>query len=304
MPSTITHTYIGLDILDRLNNSPKKIISNSIEDYKTFCSSMDILYFYKINLFKSNIYNKVGKTFHHTKTNEVFNYLIDYCKKNKSDEIFTLLCGLITHYVADSTIHPFVNSFSNGSKLERTDKHFEIETYFDKYMLKEKNCYNKFYKLQFNNKKNDEVIKVLNDLFSKVYHIDNVGVIYYKALNTMKNVFKYLRYDKTGFKKFLYKIVDLNNLDVRRSKYLSYHFNIDDVDKYLNRDKKEWCYPMDKSIVYNYSFDELYEIVINKSINIINNLYEYIYNNKDIDIDKLLENRNYSSGLVLKKSVD
>lgn len=60
---------------------------------------------------------------------------------------------------------------------------------------------------------------------------------------------------------------------------------------------------MDKSIVYNYSFDELYEIVINKSINIINNLYEYIYNNKDIDIDKLLENRSYSSGLVLKKAL-
>ena len=302
MPSTITHTYIGLDILDGLNSKPKEIINKNIEDYKTFCSSMDVLYFYRISLFKKNKYNILGKEFHHQKTNDVFKYLINYCKNNNSDIIFTLLSGLITHYVADSTMHPFINSFSseNSSLMDRTNKHFEIETYLDNYMLLKKNkSYKnyKLYKLQFNNKKNDEVVRVLNGLFKEVFKVDNIGIIYYKSLKYMKLVFKYMRYDKFGIKKNMYKLIDLNKLNVRRSKYLSYNFNIDDIDKYLNNDNNEWCYPMNKNIIKNYSFEELYEIVINKSINIINSLYNYIYNDKDIDLDKLLENRSYSSGL-------
>ena len=55
MPSTITHTYISIDTLKLVKLKPKKIISENIEDYKTFAQGMDILYFYNIFLLKSKL---------------------------------------------------------------------------------------------------------------------------------------------------------------------------------------------------------------------------------------------------------
>ena len=50
MPSTITHAFIGLDTIPKLNNKPKKIINDHIDNYKIYCQNMDILYFYHIYL--------------------------------------------------------------------------------------------------------------------------------------------------------------------------------------------------------------------------------------------------------------
>lgn len=306
MPSTITHTYIALDTLDKLNKEPKELILKNIEDYKTFASSMDILYFYNIFLFKKNIIQEVGHEWHHINTFNTFNDIIKFNKEDKDSIIFTLLSGLITHYVADSTLHPYINYLAyplHGIKL--TDKHFEIETVLDQYMIikKEKTNYieNKTYKLQFNNKKNDKIINILNYLFNKYYSVNNVGTKYYKALKSMKFVFKYLRYDKYGIKKKIYHILDKNKFNIRRCEYLSYNFKIQNKEFYLNNNKKEWFYPKDNTIKSNKSFEELYSEIINKSSNIINKIYNYIYLNKEINLKELIPDLSYSTGLLIKK---
>ena len=48
MPSTITHAYIGLDSLKRINKKPKDIINRHLNNYKIYCQNMDVLYFYQI----------------------------------------------------------------------------------------------------------------------------------------------------------------------------------------------------------------------------------------------------------------
>lgn len=305
MPSTITHTYLSLDILNKLDNKPKNIINNNIEDYKTFAQGADIFYFYNIFLLKNNKVQDIGHKFHNHETNKVFKYIINYNKENKKDIIFAYLSGLVTHYIGDSIIHPYINYKANNSnKLKKTDKHFEIETYLDNYMVsKNYDNYNKFpnYKLQFNNKKNKDIIDLLNKLYKEFFNEDNFGIYYYKSLKSMRFVFKYFRLDRTGFKKQLYKLLDYNKLKVRRTKYLSYHFNLDNKEYYLNNNRDNWYNILDKENIYNDSFEDLYNKCIIKGSNIINKLYEYIYENKDIDLDKLLENKSYSTGLVIKK---
>lgn len=304
MPSTITHTFISLDTLDKIKDKPKKIIQNNIEDYKTFAQGMDILYFYHILFLKENKVQTLGHKFHHYKTNEIFKYIILENKKNKSDIIFTFLSGLITHYVADSTIHPYVNFLSQSkTRLKHKDKHFKIETFLDNYMINKKiGYYQKFrnYELQFNNKKNNEIINLINNIYQEFFNYKNMGYKYYKGQNEMRFVFKYLRYDKTGLKRKIYKLIDKNPFKVRRTTYLSYNFKLDNFDYYLNTSNKKWYNIKDQKITSNKSFEELYEIVTKKASNIINNLYDYIYNDKKIDIDRLLENKSYSTGLVLK----
>jgi len=304
MPSTITHSYISLDVLNHLKKKPQKIINKHIEDYKTFAQGMDILYFYNSLFIKSNKVQKLGHKFHNYKTNEIFKYIIETNKKNESEIVFTFLAGLITHYIADSTMHPYINYLSKSkTSLEHQDKHFEIETFLDNYMVNKKVGYyknHKHYKLQFNNKKNSEIIKLIDEIYIKYFNYPNMGKKYYKSIKEMKFVFKYIRFDKIGIKRKIYRFLDKNKLKVRRLTNLSYNFELNNLDYYLNTQNKKWYNLKDQNITSNKSFEELYEIVIKKASNIINNLYDYIYSNKEIDLDNLLENKSYSTGLKLK----
>ena len=113
MPSTITHAYIGLDTLKKLNDKPKEIINNRIDNYKVYCQNMDVSYFYHILLLFNNNVMDLGHRFHREKVFDSFNLLINDNKKNKDLELFTFISGLLTHYIADSTIHPYINYNNN-----------------------------------------------------------------------------------------------------------------------------------------------------------------------------------------------
>lgn len=298
MPSTITHAYIGLDTLDKLNNKPKNIIKKHLNNYKIYCQCTDILYFYHIFLIKSNKVQDLGHLFHNGKTLDAFKFLITDNKKNQDLELFTFISGLITHYIADSYIHPYINY------LEKTTSttHFVTEAYLDNYFIKTKmNIDPKKYdntKFIFNYTKSDIIEKEINKLFKYLYNYPNMGKKYYKALKEMHFFFKYIRYDKFGIKRKLYKIIDLNPIKkIPRLEYLSYYFDARNDDHYLNTRHKKWYNLDNKKISSNKSFLELYSLVITDASNIINKLYEYIFENKDINIDELIKNNSYSTGL-------
>ena len=305
MPSTITHSFIGLDTLKKLNHKPKKIIENRINNYKIYCQNMDVLYFYHILLLKKNNVQELGHIFHNQDTFKSFKIIIDDIKENKDEELFTFLAGLITHYQADSIMHPYINYLSyNKNHLLMVDKHFEIETYLDNYYIRKNlnNDYKKFdyNNFQFNYTKEKIIEKEIDKIFNSIFNYNNMGKKYYIALDNMKFVNKYIRFDKYGIKRKIYQFIDINPFNLRRVKYLSYHFNLDNDEYYLNLNNKEWFNYLDKTIKSNKSFLELYDEVTKKASFIINELYEYLYNNKQVNLEKLIGNISYSTGLKLK----
>lgn len=304
MPSTITHGYIGLDTIKKLHQKPKDLLTKHVDNFKVYCQSTDILYFYHIFLLKSNKIQEIGHNFHAKNVFKSFEYLINLNKENKNSELFTFISGLITHYKADSIMHPYINYLSqNSNKILHQDKHFEIETYLDNYFVKKYERtdpkIHKHYKLIFNYQKEKIIIDSLNKMFKDVFNEENIGNIYYKALKEMNFVFKYIRHDKIGIKKAIYKLIDYNPFNIRRTKYLSYHFNLTNDNYYLNLEKREWYNTKKKSLTSNKSFLELYEDVINESSKIIDQLYLYVFENKKLDLKKLIGNNSYSNGLPL-----
>ena len=304
MPSTITHTYIGLDALKKVNKEPQNIIKKHINNYKVYCQNMDVLYFYHIFLLKSNRIQDLGHEFHNNHVFDYFKMLIEDNKLNKNEELFTFISGLITHYKADSIMHPYINYLShNKVKIKEIDKHFEIETYLDNYFVHkyEKVNYKTFNnsKLVFNYTKEKIIKEEIDKVFKKYFHYDNMGKIYYQALDEMAFVFKYIRNDKLGFKKQLFRLIDINPFNIRRCKYLSYHFNLDNDEYYLNLNHNSWFNYKNKKLTSNKSFLDLYEDVTTDASNIINELYHYIFENKEVDLYKLIGNNSYSNGLPL-----
>lgn len=306
MPSTITHAYIGLDTLEKLNNDPKNIINNHINNYKVYCQNMDVLYFYHIFLLFSNKVQELGHIIHHEKTNDFFKLLINDNKENKNPELFTFIAGLITHYKADSIIHPYVNYYGENSSKEKFKTHFDIEAYLDNYFARERMKVD--YKREniskpvFNYTEEKIIKDEITKLYQTLYNYPNMGKKYYRSLKEMRFVFNYFRYDKYGLKIFLYRILDLNPIkSIQRVKYLSYHFNLENEDYYLNTNHNRWTNIEDNSFTSNNSFFELYDKVTNEASVIINGIYDYVFNDKKIDLDKLIGNYSYATGLPLSK---
>ena len=306
MPSSITHAYIGLKAIDLLNKKPKDIINNHINNYKVYCQNMDVLYFYHILLLHNNIIQKLGHKFHNEHVYKSFELLITDNKKNKDTELFTFIAGLITHYIADSTMHPYIDFLAhNDNKILQVDKHFEIETYIDNYYIKYyiNNDYKKYNNSNFifNYTKEQIIIDEINKVYKKLWNYDNMGIKYYKALKEMHFIFKYIRHDNYGIKKNIYKFIDINPFNIRRCKYLSYHFNLDNDNYYLNLNHTKWFNYHKKDYISNKSFIDLMNDVTKKSAFIINNLYEYIFNNKNINLKELVGNNSYATGLPIEK---
>ena len=305
MPSTITHAYIGLDTLNKLNDEPKKIIKKNINNYKIYCQSMDVLYFYHLLLLVNNNVIDLGHRFHREKTYEVFELLINDNKKNKDLELFTFISGLITHYIADSFIHPYINYLEYDKYSNTKFKgHFEVETYIDNYYIREKLHVNyKKYnnaKFVFNYKENATIKEELDKLYKNIFNYHNMGKKYYRALKEMKFVYNYIRYDKYGIKKKIYQFIDFNPIkNIPRVRYLSYHFNLDNDLFYLNLNHRKWYNVDNKKEVSNKSFLDLYNDVTDEASFIINELYEYIFNNKEVNLKSIIKNNSYANGLPL-----
>lgn len=307
MPSTITHAFLGLDTIEKLDNKPKEIINNHLNNYKIYCQNMDVLYFYHIFLLFPNKTQKIGHRFHQEHVYDVFKLLIDDNYHNKNQELFTFIAGLIVHYQADSIMHPYINHFIDYSKKNsRLSEHFKVETYLDNYFVHERlskdyQRYNNT-KFVFNYKEEDIIRLELDKVFKLYFDFPKAGKKYYRALQEMKFAYNYARYDKYGIKKFIYQIIDLNPFNITRTKYLSYHFNLDNDDYYLNLNHETWSNPHDKKISSNKSFLDLYQDVINNASHIINELYGYIYEEKSINSRKLIKNIDYGTGLEISPS--
>ena len=300
MPSTVTHAFLGIDTLKKLNKKPKKIIEERLDNFKIYCQNMDVLYFYHIFLLKENKIQKLGHRFHLENVYNYFEQLINDNKDNQDLELFTFISGLIIHYQADSIMHPFIDYVSH--KHFKRDGHFIIETYLDNYFINKyvTSNYQKHNhtKLLFNYTE-EKIIKEEIEKISKLFfNYQDMGKKYYRALAEMKFVYQHVRYDKLGIKKKIYSFIDLNPLPIRRVKFLSYHFPLDMDDVILNLNHNNWINES-TNISSNKSYLDLYEEVTQKASFIINELYGYIFENKIIDLKKLIGNNSYSSGLPL-----
>ena len=158
MPSTVTHAYMARDIYNKLDDNLKNKFKNYLDYYITFSEGPDAFFFYPILPSKKSIHiRKFASVVHRTKVNELFIRLVNYIKKTKDFDEFVFLAGLVTHYVGDSTCHPFVNYkdwLLRKKNNNKKDYHFVTEAYSDNYILRKKGeYYSKFVFTMFLKKK-------------------------------------------------------------------------------------------------------------------------------------------------------
>lgn len=308
MPSTVTHYLFTKDVLKCIDKDVQHRIKNSEDIYNLFGNSFDILFF-------SN--PKLGSRAHGYNTNVYFANMINYIRNNNltnNSDVLAYLYGSICHYVLDSTIHPYVYYYTGKYKrnVKETYKyrgqHSYMEYMLDVILYKEK--YNKeLYKVNISKeifpklKFSLELQNILDYTFKKTFDYNNG----YKSINRGRRNFKFaMKYgmsSRFGFRKMLLKAIDA--LHIVKDKKLSYcNFHIKKIDKsVLNLEHRKWCYPIDKSVSFHYSFFDLYDVSIEKARRIINSLNEAL-EKSDSDIKKVLReigNNSYRTGLNISR---
>ena len=187
MPATLTHSYFVMDGLNLLDKKSQELLKDSLGLLKITAQSTDPFMLY--NFFKP--WNKNTKkivafanVFHNTKSGEFLITFTEYIKRKNlinNPNIIAMLYGFISHYVLDSTMHPYVyyktGKFESGEKTtyKYNAKHHIMESYIDNYLVQKKERIKhykyKCYKL-FDNigALNNEPCKVLDDVFKDTYN--------------------------------------------------------------------------------------------------------------------------------------
>lgn len=311
MPSTITHAYFGEDLFNKIPKESKNIIANEKKSLMMFSQSMDALMFYNIyNLLPGKNIRNFASIFHHSKTNEFFYNLITYIKDNKyyqDSKTLSFLYGLISHFSLDSTTHPFVfyktGLYNNKEKesMKYNGMHTYMENYIDNYFLMNRN---KSLKIKISNFCFDltpfssRLNNSINYAFSKTFHLNNMSKIYHTSLRQMKNFIVLFRLDSYGIKKRGYYFIDkIKPKNTFQFKSISYHLDNYESYDFLNNNHNTWCYPVDKNLSFNKSFLELYQDALLKAISIINEVNDYFFKNKKININELFKNQSYVTGI-------
>ena len=316
MPSTVTHSYFIMDIYEKFSISKKNFLKNEISKMQLFAQSTDPFNFYLTKNFnKAKHVRSFSKFFHTHKTRDYLITLINYIKYNyysNNPEIMAYLYGMISHYVLDSNTHPFI--FYNTGVFDKKNKesykynnlHHIYENLIDQYFIKTREkCYpyksKSFFKIFNSYNCSKELIDVIDFSFRETFGIEGYYLKWKKSVKNMKLCFKYLRYDRYNLKNTIYKLIDkITPKKWFKLHFLSYHYINKDID-YLNLGHNEWKIPTTKSKKSNQSFIDLYLKSLNEATEIIHEIDKYIYDNKKINLNKLIKNISYETGIDLKK---
>lgn len=302
MPSFITHNVFAYEVKNKYNLKVNNL-------YYIFAQSHDFLVYST---------NKEVKTLsHYAHTNNTRDYIINiikYIKDNnltKNIDLISYLYGSITHYLLDSTTHPFL--FYKSGIYNKNDKY--SYKYKDMHRLIEKNIdsiyYKNYYKKEYNycNVSKDfikkinfssELSKCIDYSYYETYKKNNISKYYLKSIKLYKFIFYLLFKDRFGIKRFIYNIIDkLFNTHISSiSTYLK-----NPNKSYLNLNHKKWNHPSNIDIKYNDSFEDLFKKSIFKFENIYKNIKLYFNNKLSLDeLKQSIPNISYTSGLNLDKN--
>ena len=311
MPASFTHACFANDIYDQLPIGLKKLLIDDKTNLRMFSQSTDPFIFYKLYNKKAAKMRGFQSFFHMNKSQDFFINLINYIKYNnyyQNKEIMAFLYGFISHYVLDSTIHPFI--YYKTGKVKKDDPstykyqngHEYMENFLDIYLIKQRKHTNpykyKFYDYCFNIKPfSRELKEVMDYTFKETFNFNNFSKHYYQALKDMYFCLKHFRYDKYGHKMFIYKTFDkLTKPNTFKLEAISYYRPLKDENDYLNLDHKIWCHPCLKREKQQESFIELYSIALKEALRIIKDVNSYLKGTRKVDLKKVFKNLSYLTG--------
>lgn len=317
MPSITTHHIFSKDILTKLDENTLSKFNEKLDIYHTFAQSHDYLFYYTFNPFKAKEIKKLGHTAHKHNTQDYLLNIIKEIKNNNLEnnhELIAYLYGSITHYVLDSTCHPYIfyktGVYNKKDKLTYKYKgqHNKIEKdldaiYYEKYTNKKYNTCNLNKFVIGSPKFSKTLINSISNVYEKTYNKKNIGKYYYNGIIHAKILNFIIVNDCLGIKKAIYRFLErITNYHIGHISVYSTHI-LNPNTSYLNEEHHTWNHPSIKELTFNYSFEDLYNQSIEKTLSIITEVNKVLFENKPIEtLNEIIPDVSYTTGLIIKEN--
>ena len=292
----------------RLAEDVVKDLKKDIDIDITFLGAQgpDPLYY---NMFDKDYKRQRGfaDDIHRYNTRDFMSNMVRYVKEHNNINTYSFLIGFICHYSMDVSIHPYIYNkvgiydINDPQTHSYRGLHLKFERSVD-CLLMEKELKMPSRKVDLTKKyypnleTKEDVLNIMEDSLNKMFNITDGKAIYQSAVKAMYNVIKRFNSDRWGIKKQVYKIIDL--FDKKTDMFftdLSFFNHLENYD-YHNDKKTPWNHPITNE-EYNYSVMEMYDHAQVMAHEIIGNINDYIFDNKDVDLDKVFTNLSFNSGL-------
>ena len=307
MPLITTHNFFANTVF---LDTPKEVTRTFEEKknfYELFAQGFDPFIFYEFFKLKKQ---DLQEYCHYNKTDTFFLNFIRLIKEKhleKNPSVLASLYGHLTHYVLDSTAHPYIvykcgQYFKEKPEtLKYNGRHNKMEMEIDAYLYEQK--YHKPYRnfaihkhLITKEKWDKELIPLLNEVYEMTYPIKNGGNKYKKGCKNMYYSYKFLITDKTGIKKKVYKLVDRLTKN-KKGVYENYSTYVSSVDSSIfNNEHLVWLNPWNKTESIE-SFFDLFEKAKKHCIELFIETHKYLHNEiTEEEYKKTLKDNSYVTG--------
>lgn len=315
MPSLITHHMFSKEVLKHLTSEELNRFNKELTIYHTFAQSHDYLFYFTFDIKNAKRIKKLGHYAHRHNTQD---YLINIVKEIKNNhlehnsQVISYLYGSITHYALDTTCHPYIFYKTGVYRPNEKDtkkyhgEHNRIEKdldaiYYEKYTNKKYNRCNVNKEIIKNPIIGPELTTTINNVFETTYKETNIAEYFKRGIKHAKIAYTLFINDYLGIKKALYKLIDL--ITFNHFGYIAaYSTYIKNPNlNYLNLEKKTWNHPSNPDITYKYSFEDLFNQSLDKTLTIIREINKVLYEDKPIEkLTKYIPDLDYSTGMIIK----
>lgn len=258
MPDFYAHYTQGQSVFSLLPDEIVQGISNK-NLYDLGLQGPDVLYCYKPLTAKNNPILQLASDVHDTTAMEIINTVLPSVSVKPYTDIYSYFIGFIAHFGLDSTAHPYVNK----AEKELNFDHAEIEIEFDKFLLQQQG------KNPFRYKAHKSISISYDEAAAPaaIYHA-MLSLIHqdeiYHAFKTFRKV-KWIFYAPSSLSQeirfLLMKMLGL--YDSLQGHIMKTHSN-------------------PKSAITNQKLSALYQISINKTVELITNFHQHLLHRAEL----------------------
>ena len=298
MAGQMVHYYFFKDLMNKIDDS----ITNKIDvsdDYLFACSNVLDLgnFYYVINNFKHDEY-EITKKLH--QPDYYYLFLIEcikQCKNDDSYEELALLYAIVSHFALDKYTHPYINTMVNRKlRFDRIcsmlDYHYTLNN--DNINLANKNLVEVF-PAGFMYYEQEE--KLIHNPIGKTLGFFCSNSYFTRAMKRNKEIHKNIATTPNKLKLIFVKFLDLFRFKDKR-KLVTFMYNEIFDESILNNEKNEYTID-DKA--YNYSFRELYDLAMKESLNLIEAINLWIFEDSDRLLKKYIDEKYMNQYWIEKK---
>ena len=140
--------------------------------------------------------------------------------------------------------------------------------------------------------RNSELMQLINEVYSKVYGVNNESLNYSRGMFSITIFDTLIRSNAIGIVPLIIEIANIGDF--------TYKNNLDRVLPYLNLNHDVWYNP-ETSEECTDSFDDLWNKSIEISLETINDVNEYLYNDKQLKNEFILNDTSWNTGISCEK---